>query len=311
MNTCIRMLNAVVALVLCASLARAGDPLKVVATIPDLADVVREIGGDRVDVTTITRGKENLHAVKARPSHMIALSRADLFVEVGLSLEVSFVPALLENARNDRIRAGAPGFVNVSVGWEALNVPQEVSRKAGDIHPQGNPHLNLDPRAGAHVAKHVLDALVRVDAGSKTEYERRHAAYAERLAAAEARWRAAGEAWKGARVVMFHQEFDYLAAYHALEIAGKVESKPGIPPTPTHVAELIRTMKERQCRVILTAPWSNGNDVTRIAEATGARVVELPNQCGAVAGSETWIGMMDEIHRRLGAAFAAAGTGGK
>jgi ABC-type Zn uptake system ZnuABC Zn-binding protein ZnuA len=305
---CIHMLLAVLLAASASGLpAPASDPLKVVATIPDLADIVREIGGDRVDVTTITRGKENLHAVKARPSHMIALSRADLFVEVGLSLEVAFVPALLENARNPRIRPGAPGFVNVSLGWEPLDVPQEVSRRAGDIHPQGNPHMNLDPRAGAHMAQRVLDALVRVDPGSKAEHERRHADYAERLAAAETRWRAAGAAWKGRRVVMYHQEFDYLAAFHGLEIVGKVESKPGIPPTPTHVAALIRSMKESGCRVILTAPWSNGNDVERIAEETGARIVELPNQCGAISGSETWIGMLDEIHGRLGAAFAAAG----
>lgn len=310
MNTCIRTSVLLLALLLCTALASASDPLKVVATIPDLADIVREVGGERVEVSTITRGKENLHAVVARPSHLIALSRADVFVEVGLSLEIAFVPGLLENARNERIRPGAPGFVNVSEGWGALDVPQDVSRRAGDIHPQGNPHLNLDPRAGAHMARRVLEGLTRVDPGSKAEYERRHTAYAERLASAEKRWTEAGAAWKGQRVVMYHQEFDYLAAFHGLETTGKIESKPGIPPTPTHVAELIRAMKEAKCSVILTAPWSNGNDVERIAEATGARVVELPNQCGAVAGSESWIGMMDEVHRRLGQAFAAAKKGG-
>ncbi len=288
--------------------ATAGEPLKVVATIPDLADLVRTIGGDRVDVLSIARGKENLHAVSARPSHLVAMSRADLFVEVGLSLEVSFVPSLLENARNDRIRPGASGFVNVSEGWTALDVPADVSRRAGDIHPQGNPHLNLDPRAGKHMAERILAGLLRVDPGSKDAYQERYDALAARLDEAEVRWSAGAQAWKGRKIVVYHLEYNYLAAAYGLEIVGSIESKPGIPGTPNHVARLIADMKARGCKTILTAIWSNNNDVARIAEATGAKVVELPNQCGSVRGSETWIGMMDVIHERLTSAFGAAGN---
>ncbi|NOT30778.1 MAG: zinc ABC transporter substrate-binding protein [Planctomycetes bacterium] len=283
----------------------AGDPLRVVTTIPDLADLVREIGGERVEVSSIARGKENLHAVSARPSHLVAMSKADLFVEIGRSLEVAFVPGLLEGARNQRIRPGAPGFVNVSEGWEFLDVPAELSRKAGDVHPQGNPHLNLDPRAGRHMAERVLTGLVRVDPDSKDAYQARFEAYCARLSEAEARWKAQAAGWTGRAVVVYHQEFNYLASASGLAILASVEPKPGIPPTPNHVARVIADMKAQGCKVILTAPWSNDNNLERVAEATGATIVELPNQCGAVKGSETWISMMDVIHQRIGSALSA------
>lgn len=286
--------------------ARPPERLKVLATIPDLADLVREVGGERVEVDSITRGKENLHAVMARPSHLVAMSRADLFVEVGLSLEIAFVPGLLEGARNEKIRPGAPGFVNVSEGWTAIDVPVELSRKAGDVHPQGNPHLNLDPRAGRHMAQRIFEGLVRVDPTGKDVYQANLDAYLAELATAEARWAEQSSDWRGQKVVVYHQEFGYLAAHTGLEIVGSLEVKPGIPPTPNHVAGLIQKMKAEGCTTILTAGWSRNKDVERLAEASGARIVELPNQCGGSPESATWIGMMDLVHRRIDEALAAS-----
>jgi ABC-type Zn uptake system ZnuABC Zn-binding protein ZnuA len=280
------------------------EELNVVTTIPDLADIVREIGGDRVDVKTITRGRENLHAVTARPSHLVALSRADMFVQVGLSLEAVFVPGLLESARNTKIRPGAAGFVNTSDGWDAIDVPASVSRQGGDLHPYGNPHLNLDPRGGEHMAEVIRDALVQIDPGSKDLYERRHAAYAEKLAEARKRWDALTDRLRGRKIVVYHQEFNYLARYHGIEIVDAIELRPGIPPTPNHLAEVIGDMKREGVKVILVAHWSRNRDVERVAEATGARIVEVPSQAGGTASTETWIGMMDELHAQLVTAFS-------
>jgi ABC-type Zn uptake system ZnuABC Zn-binding protein ZnuA len=256
-------------------------------------------------VQSICKGKENAHAVVARPSHLVALSKADLFVEIGLSLEVSFVPGLLEAARNPRIDPSRPGFVNVSMGWEAIQVPTNLSRIAGDVHPQGNPHMNLDPRAGEFIADRILAALVAVDPGGESTYRTRHADYVKRVQAAKARWDAMGAGWKGKRIVVYHQEYDYMAAYHGMEVTGKIEPKPGIPPTPNHVAELISTMKRDQTAAVLTAIWSNNDTVRRIAEMTGARVVEVPNMCGGLPGTDTWIGMMDVLHQRLAEALGS------
>ncbi|MCC7014664.1 MAG: zinc ABC transporter substrate-binding protein [Planctomycetes bacterium] len=281
------------------SSAVAQDKLKVVVTIPDLADLVQEVGGERVAVTTICRGKENLHAVTPRPSHLVALSKADLFVQIGLSLETSFVPGLIEQCGNAKVKPGGAGFVNGSEGWSAIDVPRDLSRQGGDLHPQGNPHMNLDPRAGRHLVERIYAGLCRVDAASKPLYTERRDAYLTRLAVAEERWSKLGASWKGKPVVVYHQEYSYLIARYELAPCGAIESKPGIPPTPNHIAELVGRMKAANCATILTAIWSNGDQVERVAEATGARTVELPNMCGGIAGSETWIGMMDLVHRRL------------
>lgn len=281
----------------------AGTPLKVVCTLPDLADITREIGGDRVDVTSLYRGKENTHALAAKPSHLVALSKADVFVEIGLSLESSFVPGLLENCRNDRIAVGKPGFVNVSEGWNALEVPSELTRREGDVHPQGNPHMNLDPRAGRHMARVIHDHLVAVDPGSKTDYDEHLEVYVKKLDRAEARWKDMAKEWKGRRIVVYHKEYDYFADAYGLAIVGSIEAKPGIPPTPNHVAELVTRLKREPGALIFTALWSNNDTVAEIARNTGSQIVELPNMCGGIAGSETWIGMMDLMHERLARAF--------
>jgi len=291
------------ALGVAAPAAAAAEKLHVVCTIQDLADIVREIGGDRVDVTTIARGKENLHQVQARPSHLIAVSRADVFVQVGLSLESSFVPGLLEGARNPKIQPGQPGFLSMSEGWEAIQVPATLSRQGGDVHPQGNPHMNLDPRAGRHIASRVLAGLSAVEPQSKEAFAKRHSEYLGRLETAEARWAAAAKAWAGKKIVVYHKEYDYLAAAYGLTILGSIEVKPGIPPTPNHVAELVDAMKRERADAILTAVWSNQDIVEQIADATHVAVVELPNQCGGIPGTETWIGMMDLVHQRLAAAL--------
>lgn len=303
------VLLIVSAVALCAPQAIAGR-LRVVTTIPDLADIAREIGGDRVDVTSLTKGRENLHAVTVRPSHLVALSRADVLVQVGLSLESAFLPGLLENARNPKIRPGQPGFVNASVGWQAIDVPTVVTRKDGDIHPDGNPHLNLDPRGGRQIALRILAGFVASDPAGKSEYETRAAAYGQKLDEAEARWNAAAKDWKGRKIAVYHKEYDYLAARYGLEIVGTLETKPGIPSTPGHLAELVAVMKSAGNVAILTAPWSNGGEVEQVAKATGAEIVELPNQCGGIAGTDTWIGMQDLIHQRLAQAFGTS-TGTK
>lgn len=281
----------------------AAGPLEVVCTLPDLADITREIGGDRVDVMSLYKGRESTHAMTGKPSHLVALSKADVFVQIGLSLEVSFIPGLCENCRNSKIAPGQPGFVNVSEGWKALDVPSSVSRQNGDVHPQGNPHMNLHPAGGRHIAGVIHAHLVLVDPASKAGYDHRFEAYVKKLDDAELRWAAVSKNWKGKKIVVYHKEYDYLADVHGLAIQGSIEVKPGIPPTPNHVASLIEKMKRDRGAVILTAPWSNNDTVEQIARETGAKVVELPNMCGGTTGAETWIGMMDLIHMRLAESF--------
>ena len=279
------------------------DQINVVVTIPDIADIVNRIGGDLVKVTSLTKGRENLHAVRTRPSQLIALSKAQMFIQIGMSLETAFVPGLVMRARNRKILAGQPGFVNLSDGWKAMNVPVSLSRKGGDLHPQGNPHMNLAPAGGRHMATKVLEGLIRNAPESKAIFEKRYAEYLEELSIAEARWAKIGAGFKGQKVVVYHREYVYLAARYGIEILDSVELRPGIPATPNHMAGLVAHMKEEHVKLILISPWSHNRDAKRASELSGARLLELPNLVGGTPESQTWISMMDLIHNLLAEAF--------
>lgn len=284
--------------------APAVDTLRVVTTIPDLEDLVERIGGDRVEVESIARGQENIHSVPVKPSSLVSVNRADVFVQIGLSLEHAYVPGLLEAGRNKRIQPGQPGFVNTSAGWEAIDVPAEISRgRSADIHPQGNPHINLSLHGGRFLAQRVLEGLVRVDPGSADAYRARHAAYARELDVAEERWTAARAKLVGRKVVTYHTEFAYFARDTGLVIATTIEARAGVPPTAADLARVIETMKRDDIGVIVTPRWSNNDSVQFIADRTGARIVEVPTMVQTKGEPSTWISLIDILLQRLGNAL--------
>lgn len=282
----------------------AADRLRIVTTIPDLADIVQRIGGERVKVRSIARGLENIHTVQARPSDIVAVSKAELFVEMGLSLEHSYVPNLLMTARNQDVQPGRPGFVNCSDGWEPINVPVVISRgHATDLHPMGNPHFNLSPDGGEHMARRILDGLVRVDPDGSAYYVERMEAYEKELEQARERWSSLGKSFRGQPIVTYHPDFEYFALYYGMPVVATIESRPGVPPTARDLTHVIAAMQENRVRVILTARWSNNRDVEFVAEKSGARVLEVPIMVGGVAGADSWIAMMDQLHERLAEAL--------
>ena len=293
------------ALALIALPAGAGPPdrLRVVATIPDLGTLAEEIGGEHVQVRSLSKGTENLHSVHVRPSMLIALSKAELFLQMGLSMEAAWLPELMIKAKNRRIQPGEPGFQNCSVGWEAIGVPKVLSRKEGDVHPEGNPHFNLDPAGGPHLAAKVHGALVRVDPANREAYDRNYEAWKKRLAEYQKRWKPIAEALADEKVVVYHTEYDYLARRLGMEVTASIEPKPGIPPSPGDVARVVKKMKADGVKVILTAAWSNNRQIADIARKTGARVVELPNQVNGASWATDWISLMDGLHGRLAEAF--------
>ena len=289
--------NGLVALLLA---GLAGAQIKVVATIPDLKVLAEAIGGDRVEVTSIARGRENLHAVRLKPSHVVGVSRADLFLQVGLSLEHAWVPELLRTARNKEVQPSGKGFVSASTGWKPIQVPKTLSKREGvDVHPEGNPHINLDPNGGPHMAQRVLEGLIRVDPDGEEAYREGHAAWTERYQEAAERWAKARKAFDGHKVVIYHREFDYLLESLGIEVAAVVEPKPGVPPTGRHLLEVITTARKQKVGVVLTASWSNDRTVEKVADRSDAEIVELPAMVGGHADATDWIAMMDLMHARL------------
>lgn len=274
--------------------------LKVVTTIPDLKDIAKEIGKEHVSAKSIARGMENIHSVVLRPSHLVAVRKADVFIQIGLSLEHSFVPGLLQRARNRKIAAGQPGYINCSDGWDPIQVGMFSDRsQTSDAHPQGNPHINLDPRAGKHFADVILAGLIAVDPNHEDDFRANHKAYCKRLEEAEIRWKKLGEKIKGLKVCTYHRDFDYLARAIGMEIVDTVEPTPGTPPKPRDLAQTIEVLRKEKVDVILTAGWSNNKNVRFIAEKAGATILELPIMVQDQDALTSWIEMMDFMHESL------------
>ena len=277
--------------------------LRVVATTPDLAWFAETIGGDRVDVTSLSKGRENMHALVVKPRTLVAVAKADLLLENGLSLESTWLPDLILASRNKGLTGESGGRINVSAGFPAIQVPTSLSRSEGDVHPSGNPHVNLSPKAGRHIAGHVLDALVAKDPEGEEDFRARHGALLERLDTAEARWARYVSLFEGKPAVVYHQEFDYLLEALGMEVVISVEPKPGVAPSPGHIAKVVAAVREHEVPVILTAPWSNNRSAAAVAKKTEAEVLELTAMVGGADYATDWIELIQGALDRLCKAY--------
>jgi ABC-type Zn uptake system ZnuABC Zn-binding protein ZnuA len=301
-----RRCGAAVAVLLGAQLAPArGAELLVVTTTEDLAAIAREVGGERVEVKSIARGTEDPHFIAAKPSYMLELRRADLFVQVGLELEIGWVPLLLEGSRNRSIQPGSAGYVDASEGIATLEVPTAATRAAGDVHPFGNPHYWLDPENGITIARSILAGLVRIDAAGRPAYEAAYRDFEERLRARIAEWQEELRPLRGTRLVSYHRAWAYFEQRFGLRFAGELEPKPGIPPSPRHLAELTRRIEAGEIDALVHGPYYNPKPVLELGRRTGLPVVALPLGVGGAPGVDTYFDLFDHIvtalRRSLGA----------
>ncbi|MGH7586733.1 MAG: metal ABC transporter substrate-binding protein [Gemmatimonadales bacterium] len=275
--------------------------LNVVATTPDLAAIAREIGGTAVDVKALAKPTEDPHFVDAKPSHIVTLNRADVLIEGGAELEVGWLPPLLSSARNDRIATGAPGRIVASQGITMLEVPATFDRSRGDVHPLGNPHFLLDPLNVKIVAAQMADHFGQVDPTQRAAFQANLKAFDSALDAKLAEWQQQLTPYRGARIVTYHKDFVYLADRFGLEVAETLEPKPGIAPSPSHLAAVIAKMKAEQVRVILVQPYQNRKTAETVARQSDAAVLDIPQQPGALKGTETYFQLMDYMVRTLAA----------
>ncbi len=296
---------ALVASLGAASAAFGASRLNVVASIPDLGDMAREIGGDRVRVDVLASGREDFHAVPARPSFLPRLNRADLLLSLGLDAEHAWLPALAAEARNSRIREGAPGWIETWKGIGVLDAPARLDRSEGEQHPRGNPHYNVGPHAGKVMARNIADALTRADPEGASLYSARREAYVARIEALEAELKAKGSPLRGVRVVSHHPDVSYLAEFYGMEVVGSIEPKPGVTPSAGHLQSLAAAARERGVRIVLHNQAQNPRLPERVATEIGAARVEFLNMAGSHRDATTWIGLQRENLRRLLAALAA------
>ncbi len=305
-----RIFNAVklatIALVAVSATAASFAPkLKVVATTPDLASIAREIGGTAVEVTALAKPTEDPHYVDAKPSHIVTLNRADALIEGGAELELGWLPPLLENSRNSKISAGAPGRIVASEGVKMLEIPTSFDRSKGDVHSLGNPHFMIDPVTVRIIARNIANHFVQIDPKSAATYNGNLARFNAKLDAKYADWQKQLAPYRGARIVTYHRDFVYLAQRFGLNIVGELEPKPGIAPSPAHLAQVIGKMKSTNAKVILVQPFQNRKTAETVARQTGAAVLDIPQQPGAASNTASYFDMMDKLVRTLADGLAA------
>ena len=288
-----------------ASTSPASAQLRVVATTPDLASLAREIGGDKVNVVALAKPTEDPHYVDAKPSHIVTLNRADALIEGGAELELGWLPPLLENSRNSKISAGAPGRIVASDGVKMLEIPTSFDRSKGDVHSLGNPHFMIDPVTVKIVARNIANHLAQIDPKNAATYNGNLGRFNTRLDAKFADWQKQLAPYRGARIVTYHKDFVYLADRFGLNVIDELEPKPGIAPSPAHLAQVIGKMKSTNAKVILVQPFQNRKTAETVARQTGAVVLDIPQQPGAAPNTNTYFDTMDNIVRTLAGGLGA------
>jgi ABC-type Zn uptake system ZnuABC Zn-binding protein ZnuA len=274
--------------------AMAAGKINVVTATMDLAALATEVGGDRVNVISIARGYQDPHFVEAKPSFLLNLRKADLLVVVGLQLEVGWLPPLITQSGNPKIQPAAPGYFDASQFAEILEIPTvQVSRAMGDVHPLGNPHYWLDPQNGLRVATGLAQKLTQLSPGDAGYFQQRLGDFRKRLMDAEKRWDDLMKPYRGRKVVTYHQSWPNFVKRFGLQVVDYVEPRPGIPPSPAHVVELIALMKRQNVKLILVEPYFDLKTPQSVARETGGQVVVLMPSVGGDKDTGDYIKLFD------------------
>lgn len=270
--------------------------LNVVATLPDFGSVAEEVGGDRIKVTNLARGGEDPHFVDARPSLIVVLNKADLLIYGGAELEMGWLPPLANNARNSKILPGASGNLNAAVGVRLLDIPVgPVDRSQGDVHPSGNPHYMLDPLNAKIVATSIAEKLATLDPANGEFYKANARRFGERIDQKLIEWTKKLAPLRSTKVVTYHKSFDHFLERFGLVLAGTIEPKPGIEPSPTHINALIPRMKQEGVKLMLIEHNRPKKTPNYVAHATGAKLVLAPQMVGGDEAASDYVGLIDHL----------------
>ena len=275
-----------------------GQEIRIVTSIPDLADMAREIGKDRVSVESLTPGMQNIHSVQMKPSMVTTLNRADVLIVSGLYLEHSFLPALLNVANNSRINPGRIGYIDTSVGVTPIEVPETLSRQQGDVHPMGNPHYSLDPVYGKLIAKNIAEGLSRIYVEQRPFFMKNLADYTAQLDSRIPEWQRVAQPLNGIKFVSYHESLGYFARRYGMQQFAIMELRPGIPPSPAHLVQLIQRMKEEKVPLVVYGTYPS-RVPERVANETGAKLVNVPLYVGGRPGIDTYIKLIDYLVNNL------------
>jgi ABC-type Zn uptake system ZnuABC Zn-binding protein ZnuA len=321
--------------------AQAGlKPIQVCATIPDLGNLAQEIGGDQVKITVFAKNQEDPHFIEAKPSFIKALSQADLFLQIGMELEIGYAPVLVQNARNSRVLTGAAGDVDCSKVITPMEVPVGiVDRSMGDVHPLGNPHYLLDPLNGLRVARLIRDRLTELRPEKKPFFEERYTMFYRKIGeglvgekfarkyefekiallyeegklvpflreqkeeGSLSGWLGMMLPYRGSKAIGDHNLWPYFARRFGISLVGFLEPKPGISPTTKHLQALVEMMKAERIKVILSSPYFETRYAEFVSKNAGAKIAPLAHQVGSRPGTDNYLSMTNYNVGQLVAAF--------
>ena len=273
---------------------------KVVTTIPDLAALASEVGGDKIDVESLARGDQDPHYIEPKPSFALKLNRADLLIEIGLQLEIGWLPVLLTQSHNPKIQTGALGHLQASEGLNLLEIPTgPVDRSQGDVHPEGNPHYWLNPRNGLIIAKHIADRLAEIDPANAALYQQNFKSFQARLQKKIIEWEKAISPLKGKKIITYHKSFSYFVNWSGLAVVDQIEPKPGIPPSPSHILALIDRITAEKIPLIITENYYDPRASQKLSQKTGAKVLLLPTSVGGETAIKTYEDLFDYLVTQL------------
>jgi zinc/manganese transport system substrate-binding protein len=277
----------------------ASAALNVFACEPEWGALAQELGADKVNVYNATTAQQDAHHIEARPSLIARARNADLMICSGSELEVGWVPLLLSQSGNSRIQPGSPGYIEASQYVVKLEIPKVIDRALGDIHPGGNPHVHLDPRNIARVAEVLAGRLADIDHANAGEYRKRADSFRQRWDSAMQKWVQQAAPLKGVPVVVYHKDFSYFINWAGMRDAGSLEPRPGIPPTPAHLAELVELMKRTPAKVVVYSPNNDPRAAQFLGERTGIPVVMVPFTVGGSEKAKDLFGLFDDTLARL------------
>ena len=295
MSKKLSVLAAVVVACFVSTTVHAQGTLRVVTSTEDLASITREVGGDRVDVTALARGYQDPHFVDPKPSFILAVNRADLYIAVGRDLELGWLPPLITSSRNAKVQPGASGYLDASRNVRILEIPTgQITRAMGDVHPLGNPHYWLDPGNGRIIAAAVRDKLMELSPADAATFAARYDDFDRRLSAAERRWDSVMAPYQGSKLVTYHRSWPNFMERFGLEVVGYVEPRPGIPPSPLHTLQLIEEMKREDVGLIVVEPYfSLRTPQAIVSQLDGGEVLVLAPSVGGVEEVANYIELFD------------------
>ena len=277
--------------------------IHVVTTTQDTRSITEIIGGNKVSVFSIATGFQNPHFVDPKPSYIIKLSTADMYVTLGLDLEAGWSPSLLTSSRNVKIQKGNDAYVDASIGVPLMQVPSSINRAEGDIHAFGNPHYWLDPMNGKIIARNICNGLEKVSPENKDYFEANLKTFNETIDSKLKAWYAAMTPFKGTKIIAYHNEWVYFETRFSLHIVDFMEPKPGIPPTPSQLVKIMKEIKENNIKVIITSPYFSTSSSDVVSKQTGAKAIVMATSVGAFDSIKTYYDLFDYDIKQLTAAL--------